>query len=443
MKKLNLTAMAVVLGLALGAQTMADTIKAPTPVKSAQPAAKTPVTPVTPATPTSTTTGKKPMTAPSGRASVNKRLPDTTLPLYINNISIPTTVSPTDSASVTWVLSRQPDLNASGVHLLVHTSSLESVNCAAPPATASPDSGKYMTPSHALTLGNPYYRDRQTYYIRGCVFNRTTDPFGQVTDSYTGDMTNQGVLHVDVRPDLLIWAPSVRVHEPVYKVGPNWFENMAAITSFPPLVPFPNMYAAATWSNIPGNHVVTLTLNNKKHRVTVPGGRWSSAEFKDVPVDNLWKDYLNNPRLIVGVIYIDEENHIVESNEWNNFGQTKIEALHISPKNLRITRTAAGLQLDWQQAQHARNLVDEYHIIARFSVKIRPGLPVYRRFSVSGNMNTISSSQMSRLPPWSDMVDNRACFRVVGLSRRQQFPGLELVSAPSNEVCFAVRDRRN
>ena len=275
------------------------------------------------------------------------------------------------------------------------------------------------------------------------MFNRTTDPFGQVTDSYTGDMTNQGVLHVDVRPDLLIWAPSVRVHEPVYKVGPNWFENMAAITSFPPLVPFPNMYAATTWSNIPGNHVVTLTLNNKKYRVTFPGGRWSSAEFKDVPVDNLWKDYLNNPRLIVGVIYIDDGNRIVESNEWNNFGQTKISALHISPKNLRITRTAAGLQLDWQQAQHARNLVDEYHIIARFDLIPHPGRPVYSRFAVIGNMNTISSSQMSRLPPWSDMVGNRACFRVVGLSRRQQFPGLELISAPSNEVCFVVRDRRN
>ena len=48
MKKLNLTAVAVVLGLALLVPAVADTLKAPTPVKPAQPAAKTPVTPATP-----------------------------------------------------------------------------------------------------------------------------------------------------------------------------------------------------------------------------------------------------------------------------------------------------------------------------------------------------------------------------------------------------------
>ncbi len=58
MIKLNLTAVAVVLSLALGAPAVADTLKAPIPVKPAQPAAKTPVTTVpappaakTPATP--------------------------------------------------------------------------------------------------------------------------------------------------------------------------------------------------------------------------------------------------------------------------------------------------------------------------------------------------------------------------------------------------------
>ena len=60
-KYIHITA-TIVLALALGAPAMADTLKAPTPVKPAQPAAKTPVTPAAPKVvpqPPATTTKKK------------------------------------------------------------------------------------------------------------------------------------------------------------------------------------------------------------------------------------------------------------------------------------------------------------------------------------------------------------------------------------------------
>ena len=168
-KKLNLTAVAIVLCLALGVPAIADTLKAPTPVKPAQPAAKTP------ALPTAPVTGKKPVTGPAGRIGLTKALVST---LRVNNSAGPVTVAPNGTANVSWDLSSAP--NASGVHLLVHTASLINVNCTAPPATASPDSGKYTTSPRALMLANAYYRNEfyVPYFIKGCLFNRTTNSTG-------------------------------------------------------------------------------------------------------------------------------------------------------------------------------------------------------------------------------------------------------------------------
>ncbi len=442
MKKLNLITATIVLCLALGAPAVADTLKAPAPVKPAQPAAKTPATPAT------TTTGKRPVTGPAGRIGVTKALVST---LRVNNSADPVTVGLSGTATVSWDLSNAP--NASGIHLLVHTASLDAVNCAAPPATASPDSGKYTTPPRALTLTNAYYRDRQTYYLKGCVFTRTIDPVtGQVTDAYTGDWTNQVVLRVDSRPNLVVADAVVFVVEPFYKVGPNWFTNMDAITSFPQLF-IPDRGYSATIENrgaSPSDDAwfATLSLNGKNYpsmsrpdqRQLLPGMH-AEVRFPTVPLDNLWRDYQQGRR-ITGLVYI-EEGGFTKS--------TRVVVGTFSPTHLRITRTGSGLLLSWAPGSYGR--VDEYHIVARYNMVPtgqpvnplipNPGRPVYSRFSVSGSMNTISSSHMSRLPPWSDMVDNRACFRVVALSRRQSFPGFEVISAPSNEVCFAVRDRRN
>ena len=453
MKKLSLTAMAIVLSLALGAPAVADTLKAPTPVKPAQPATN-PVTTVptppaakTPATPTTPVIGKKPVTGPAGRIGLTKALVPT---LRVNNNAGPVTVARNGTATVTWDLSGAP--NASGIHLLVHTASLESVNCAALPATASPDSGKYTTSPRALTLTNAYYRNEfyVPYFIKGCLFNRTTD-LGQVTDTYTGDWTNQVVLRVDSRPDLVVTDAVVFVVEPLYKVGPNWFENMGAITSFPPLF-MPDRGYSATIENRGASGAkawfAILNLSDKTYSSGVQGsllpGGHAGVRFPTVPLDNLWADYQQG-RLsrISGLVYI-EEGGFAKS--------TRVVVGTFSPTNLRATRTGTGFQLSWAPGSYGR--VDEYHIVARFNVIPtgqpvnplipNPGRPVYRRFSVGGNMNTISSSShRMRLPPWSDMVDNRACFRVVALSRQQSFPGLEVISAPSNEVCFAVRDRRN
>ena len=157
--------------------------------------------------------------------------------------------------------------------------------------------------------------------------------------------------------------------------------------------------------------------------------------FNGAPVGNLWRDNLQG-RNIAGTVTVDEEGRIAESNEGNNSRMTQLLVTRHSPSSVQVSRTGAGLQLQWQPT--LTPLRDGSHISVRYT--LRPTGPVRRIFTVVGSgTNTIF------LPPdlpWSEMVDNRACFRVVGY-KNSDSPAYELVSAPSNEVCFAVRDRRN
>ena len=469
MKKLNLVTAAIVLSLALGAPAVADTLKAPTPVKPAQPATM-PVTTVpaqpavkSPTTPTTPVIGKKPGTGPAARTGVIKVLVST---LRINGRSGPVTIGLSGTATVSWDLSSAP--NASGVHLLVHTASLESMNCTAPPATASPDSGKYTTSPRALTLTNAYYRDRQTYYIKGCMFTRTIDPVtGQVTDSYTGDWTNQVVLRVDSRPDLHVAGATVHVQEPYYKVGPGWRVNPMvwdAITSSSPWYAFPpgggySAHIGNASSNQVGVWRATLLLNGKKYLNSFnPNPPLAPGEYRTIIFGRLnppfggfsgpptaldiWRMYQQSPRLIMGTVYVDEENHIEESDEWNNFGQTRVQVMRHGPTDLRVVRdmrwNVSRLVLTWQRYNV---FTSGYYIGVRYTlVPPRPahgGIiiePVLRIFQVDGNS---ASFALPEELPWSQMKDHRACFRVVGYSRSDS-PAYELLSAPSNEDCTTV-----
>ena len=402
-------------------------------------------------------TGKKPVTGPAGRTGVLKaqvaRLAVISGPWGLENGGAgPVTVSPGGRAAVLW-FGPQGDsaVNASGIHLLVHTSTLESVNCTAPPATASPDSGKYTTPPRWLTLTNAYYRDRQTYYLKGCLFNRTTDPFGQVTDTYTGDWTNMVKLRVDSRPDLVVVEARVFVEEPLYKVGPGWRErDWNAITSFPPL--FSGLVAySANILNKGGSQVdtwrTTLILNGKKYLNSfnpnpplAPGA--SQTQIWPILTSAVWKEYQQNPRLILGTVYVDEENRVVESDEWN-FRQTRLVVSRVSPTNLQVVRDMrvkpARTLLRWVPSDGARDrYVRGYLIGVRYTLTGQTDFntgtirePVFRVFTVvDTNLNSFTIPQL----PWRDMVDHRACFRVIAYRTD------ELVSAPSNEVCLTVRD---
>ena len=423
-------------------------VPAPTPVKPTQPATA-PVTTVptqpaakSPVTPTTPVIGKKPVTGPAGRIGLTKALVPT---LRVNNNAGPVTVGLSGTATVSWDLSGVP--NASGVHLLVHTSTLENINCAAPPATASPDSGKYTASPRALTLGNAYYRNRQTYYIKGCVFNRTTDPFGQVTDSYTGDWTNQVVVTIGgTRPDFSVFKATVSVREPFYKVGRDWFEkDLDAITSFPqwqgPSNPAYFAQIGMKNTNEDTNIFigVTLNLNGVKHRTTVREDDGTpTVWFDNVPIDNLWRDYQQGKR-ITGKVTVDEEGRFEETNEGNNSRDTSVEVSRIRPTNLQVSRTGAGLQLQWQPTQTSRWYGS--HIVARYALGPNLGIlnrKIYNKFTVGPSTSSFTIPSL----PWGEMVDNRACFRVVA-AMNSDSPAYDLVSAPSNEVCLAVRDRRN
>ena len=399
--------------------------------------------------------GKKPGTGPAGRTGVLKAQVALLAVLTVNvdagPVTGPVTVGPGGRAVVIWGDGWDRALSASGVHLLVHTSPLESVNCAAPPATASPDSGKYTTPPRALTLTNAYYRDRQTYYLKGCLFNRTVDPVtGQVTDTYTGDWTNMVKLRVDSRPDLVVVEARVFVEEPLYKVGPGWRErDWNAITSFPPL--FSGLVAySANILNKGGSQVdtwrTTLILNGKKYLNTAgsnpplaPGA--SQTQIWPILTSAVWKEYQQNPRLILGTVYVDEENRVVESDEWN-FRQTRLVVSRVSPTNLQVVRDMrvepARTLLRWVPSDGARDrYVRGYLIGVRYTlVPPRPahgGIiiePVQRIFTVDGHLTSFFT-----LPelPWGQMRDHRACFRVVAYLGAEEF-----VSAPSNEVCLTV-----
>lgn len=425
-------------------------VPVPAPVKPAQPATA-PVTTVpsqpaakSPATPTTPVIGKKPGTGPAGRIGVTKALVST---LRANNSAGPVTVALNGTANVSWDLSSAP--NASGVHLLVHTSSLANVICNAPPATSSPDSGKYTTSPRALTLGNAYYYNRQTYYIKGCLFNRTTDPFGLVTDTYTGDWTNQVVVTIGgTRPDFSVIKAIVSVREPFYKVGRDWFEkDLDAITSFPQWQePNSTAYSAeiglSNTNEASGIMIgVTLNLNGRKYRITFPetDRNPKGVVFRDVPIDNLWRDYLLG-RNIKGTVIVDEEGSVEESDEGNNSSRDmRVEVLRIRPTNLQVSRTGAGLQLQWLPTQTSR--LHGSHIVARYALGPNLGIlnrKIYNKFTVGPSTSSFTIPSL----PWGEMVDNRACFRVVA-STPSDSPAYELVSAPSNEVCFVVRDRRN
>ena len=447
MKKLNLVTAAIALGLALGATAVADTLKAPTPVKPAQPATM-PVTTVpaqpavkSPTTPTTPVIGKKPGTGPVGRTGVLKALVST---LRVNNSTGPVTIGLSGTATVSWDLSSTP--NASGIHLLVDTSSLESVNCTTPPPTASPDSGKYTTSPRALTLTNAYYRNGQAYYIKGCAFTRTTDPFGQVTDSYTGDWTNQVVLRVDGRPDLVVLDAAINVVEPFYKVGPDWFEkDLDAITRFPPQFIAPGFIVFGHIFNQglgqADAYRAILTLNGKKYpsdslAPLAPGRGWSL--FFPVPADLVWSMYQLGGAIlgtVDGTVDVHLERGVAESNTGNNSKRTRVSVYLHRPNNLRVTRTGAEYQLVWMSGSNS--LASGYHVVVRYALGLTRQT-VSRIFTTRYNFPGTVSYAIPPLP-WRDMVNNRACFRVVGFYDST----VAIVSAPSNEVCFVVRDRRN
>ena len=170
---------------------------------------------------------------------MNKRLPVTTLPLYINNISIPTTVS----TGRPRYRDQSGALNASAFTCW-HTSTLEtSISRAA-------------VRLRRRQVHDPRARSRSAIRITatgrritsGLCIQSHHRSFWPVTDSYTGDRRSRCPDRCPARPSLS--GPRVSGCTAVYKVGPNWFENMAAITSFPPLVPFQHV-CGHHLSNIP------------------------------------------------------------------------------------------------------------------------------------------------------------------------------------------------
>lgn len=193
MSRKTLIAVAL-LALALGARDLPAQIL---PAKPTAPAAKPAVAP------TRGVATKPTALTQDGRAK-KRTVYALVSTLRLNNAQGTVEVNPGNPASVSWNLAGVP--NASGIHLIVSTTPLDTLNCAAPPAGLAPDSGKYTASPRALTLTS--YTLGSTYYLKGCVFQRTPDPFGGFVDTYTGDITNAVTMNYS--------APNLTVKSIVY-----------------------------------------------------------------------------------------------------------------------------------------------------------------------------------------------------------------------------------
>ena len=260
-------------------------------------------------------------------------------------------------------------------------------------------------------------------------------------------------MRVDSRPDLVIFSAVVHIYEPFYKADLNWlWKDWNAITSYPQMFGGnpPYVYPSHSvevlnlgWGR--ANAVrTTLIFNGRKYpsslRSVEPFTRYS-VSFA-LPLDDLWRGYQQSPRMVLGTIYVDEESRIDESNEWNNFRQTRVEVYRASPTNLQVVRDMrvepARILLRWDAGNR---YAIRHSIMVRYT--LGPTNPssdgvitqlVKLRHQVPYGMN--NSVVLPNLP-WNQMVNHHACFRVIGHLEWHP-PDFELLSAPSNEVCLTV-----
>ena len=257
---------------------------------------------------------------------------------------------------------------------------------------------------------------------------------------------------VDSRPDLVVAEARVDVLEPFYKVAPGWrTRDWNAIESSPPwldlIVPY-HAHVLNKGSSQADAFSATLFLNGRKYPASFPssdpGGPLAPGAVQrlhfNVPVDSLWRDY-HQGRNVAGTVTADAGNRIAESNESNNSMATKVLVLWVRPTNLQAMPGGGGVvQLVWVMGNgFPRALNNGYHIGVRYTLA-PTGQPVNRRFQAGPGSANFTVPGL----PWSQMKDNRACFRVVAYAY-SNLPGYERLSAPSNEVCqtLTVRDLRN
>lgn len=192
---------------------------------------------------------------------------------------------------------------------------------------------------------------------------------------------------------------------------------------------------------------LTLILNGKKYTSTItdplgPAGGQVRSFSNAVSPSIVWRAYQQDGN-ITGTVTVDEEGSIAETNERNNSKAANVIFRRVSPTNLQVTRAGAGVRLVWVPGNFSRVdyggprafvNVHGYHIGVRYTYTAFPDKPASRIYTVNALHSNVSSFTIPELP-WRDIVDHRACFRVVAYKSAS---ANTLVSAPSNEVCLTV-----